>query len=189
MYCDCPQFQRCCFCLPLRRGVLVIAYLKILFSAFMVGVYSYEVHVESNTELLYQGLSVRLPAEACVFIYCVECVFAAILIYGTHKRITRPVKVYYYFSICTLVSSVLMQIVDIFSINSHSSFFIFELGLLCFTGICIQLYLLLLVWNLLKKLDVDGPHVYDNQLHQFINGDLKLESNGVYNPSTIPVEV
>ncbi|RVE42844.1 hypothetical protein evm_012519 [Chilo suppressalis] len=188
MYCDWPQFQRCCFCMPLRRGVLVVAYIKILFSAFMVGVYSYAVNTDRGTELFYQGFTVRLPAEVCVFVYCVECLVCALLIYGAHKKLPRPVKVYYYFSVCTFVAITLLQIVDIAC--TRPPYIVIELIIFCFSGLCLQLYLLLLVWSLLKKLEVaDGAHVYENQLHQIVNGDLKAEVNGVYNPSTVPVEV
>lgn len=30
MYCDWPVLKRCCFCMPLRRGVLVVAYLNVV---------------------------------------------------------------------------------------------------------------------------------------------------------------
>jgi hypothetical protein len=52
-----------------------------------------------------------------------------------------------------------------------------------------QVYLLMLLWSLLKKWEVEGPHVYENQLQQFIEGQVKGEANGVYNPSTEPVQV
>ncbi|KAH9645119.1 hypothetical protein HF086_005664 [Spodoptera exigua] len=100
MYCDWPTLGRCCFCMPLRRGILTFGYINLIFSAFMVGVYSYSVHTE----------------------------FA------------------------------------------------------------IQIYLIILIRSLLKKMEQSNPHGYENQLQQIVY-EGKVESNGVYDPTVVPVDV
>ncbi|XP_047997913.1 uncharacterized protein LOC125235408 isoform X1 [Leguminivora glycinivorella] len=85
MYCDFPELGRCCFCMPLRRGVLTFGYLNFFFSVFMIGVYSYYMNLASdNLHLLYHGSLSVIPVEACLFIYCLEIVFDLVLLYGTH---------------------------------------------------------------------------------------------------------
>ncbi|XP_028179077.1 uncharacterized protein LOC135077867 [Ostrinia nubilalis] len=182
MYCDWPVLQRCCFCMPLRRGVLVVAYLNVLFCGFMVGVYSYAVHISLGTDLVYHGTNVGLPAELCIFIYLLELGFNALLIYGAHMRIKKYVRIYYYFALCTTLTTVVLGLFELTAIKHM--FVVVELVLLMFAGLCIQIYMLVLVWNLLQKLEDDGPNIYENQLHQIINGQVKVEANGVYNPST-----
>ncbi|KAL0829042.1 hypothetical protein ABMA28_003910 [Loxostege sticticalis] len=184
MYCDWPVLKRCCFCMPLRRGVLVVAYLNVVFCGFMVGIYSYAVDVIARADLVYKGMTITLPAELCIFIYIMEMGFNALLIYGAHMRIKKYVKIYYYYAISTTVASFLMFILELTTV--YHSFILIEIFLFGFIGLCIQVYLLILVWSLLNKLQDDGPHVYENQLHQIINGQAKVETNGVYNPSTIP---
>ncbi|XP_073945965.1 uncharacterized protein [Choristoneura fumiferana] len=182
MYCDCPDFGRCCFCMPLRRGVLTFGYLNILFSLFMVGVYSYCIHEGSREPtLVYHGSVSMIAAEACLFVYCVEIVFNALLLYGAHMKNVFYLKIFYYFAIVSTVASVLVQLLD----SSDMWFRIaLETVALTFAGLCLQLYLVILVRSLIKKLAVDGTHVYENQLHQIVTGERKI-INGIYDTSTV----
>ncbi|XP_050344345.1 uncharacterized protein LOC126769528 [Nymphalis io] len=184
MFCEIPEFGRCCCCMPLRKGILVFGYLNILFSAFMVGLYSYSVHNGSGIVLVYHGVPADLDGELCIAIFCVDIIFNIALVYGAHKKIMTYLRIFYYYTIATVVAVVILEIIS--TINSNR-FEALELMTLFVTGLCIHLYLLFLVRSLLKKMDMSG-HTYENQLHQFINGELKVDTNGIYPSTVVPIE-
>ncbi|XP_021184426.2 uncharacterized protein LOC110372188 [Helicoverpa armigera] len=192
MYCDWPTLGRCCFCMPLRRGVITFGYINLIFSAFMVGIYSYSVHADFGLFAIYHGTSVgvSIPEEVCVFIYCVEVVFSAVLLYGAHKKLILYIKTYYYFAVTTTVASVLIQILDFaVSVSSRMGFYmVFEVLPLMFAALAIQIYLIILIRSLLKKMEESGPHGYENQLQQIVY-EGKVETNGVYDPTVVPVDI
>ncbi|XP_061718230.1 uncharacterized protein LOC133525838 [Cydia pomonella] len=185
MYCDFPELGRCCFCLPLRRGVLTFGYLNFFFSVFMLGVYSYYINAASgDLHLIYHGSLSMIPAEACLFIYCLEIVFNLILLYGTHLKKLLFVKIFYYFAIVSTVASVLIQLLDASEMWMRLAI---ETVSLTFAGLCLQLYLIILVRSLIKKLMVDGDHIFENQLHQIVTGERKFNNanNGIYDANTV----
>ncbi|KAJ0176275.1 hypothetical protein K1T71_008449 [Dendrolimus kikuchii] len=187
MYCDWPVLGRCCFCLPLRRGVLTFAYINIFFAAFLLGVYSYSVNTGSRSILLYHGQPSSIaPLEFCVALYCLEVIFNALLIYGVHTKATPYIKAYYYFAITTTVAGVVLQIIQMTNVTYFGA--IIEFVILILAGLSIQVYLIILVSSLLRKLQMDGSHAYENQLHQIVSGEVKIEPNGIYsNPTVEPI--
>ncbi|XP_037302243.1 uncharacterized protein LOC119192537 [Manduca sexta] len=137
---------------------------------------------------MYHGMSFSLPAELCVAIYCLEVIFNAVLIYGTHKRSTPHIRVFYYFAIATTIAPMLMTILD-YTNYSHIGL-VLEMALLSLSSLFLNLYLITLVRSLLRKLDMEGPNLYDNPLHQIVTGEAKVEHNGIYNNTTVePVDV
>ncbi|CAH0726745.1 unnamed protein product, partial [Brenthis ino] len=184
MFCELPQFTRCCFCMPLRRGVLTFGYLNIIFSMFMLGLYSYSVHKGFGVELVYHGVSTSAEAELCIAIYCVDILFNVLMVYGAHKQIESFLKIFYYY---TLSITVAVGIIEIVTIIDMGFFFQIEMITFFLVGLCLHLYLLFLVRSLLQKMD-DSGRAYENQLHQFFNGELKLGGGGIYPSTVIPVE-
>ncbi|XP_026500900.2 uncharacterized protein LOC113404256 [Vanessa tameamea] len=184
MFCDIPEFGRCCFCMPLRKGILVFGYLNLLFSAFMVAVYSYSVHNNVGILLMYHGVPAEMDDKLCIAIFCVDIMFNITLVYGAHKKIMSYLRIFYNYTIATIVAVVLLEIISIIDSGRLEAL---ELMTLFFTGLCIHLYLLFLVRSLLKKMDMSG-HTYENQLHQFINGELKVDVNGIYPSTVVPIE-
>lgn len=183
MYCDLPEFGRCCFCMPLRKGVLVFGYINLFFSAFLVGLHSYGVHYQKNVFSVYHGITTSVPTELSIALYCLEIILTSFLIYGAHKRIISYMKWFYYFTVTTTVAAILIQILEFTSYRSFG--FIIEVCLFSASGLFIQIYLILHVRSLIKKLEMDGPHLYDNPLHQIVTGEAKIESNGIYNNTTV----
>ncbi|CAK1583018.1 unnamed protein product [Parnassius mnemosyne] len=92
MFCEIPKLLRCCLCLPLRKGILIFGYINIIFSAFMVGLYSYSVHHDMGLKMVYHGSKSKLEDAVCVGIYCAEIVMNVSLVYGAHV----PGEVYYW---------------------------------------------------------------------------------------------
>ncbi|KAF9823381.1 hypothetical protein SFRURICE_006594 [Spodoptera frugiperda] len=221
MYCDWPTLGRCCFCMPLRRGILTFGYINLVSNQFVTFIFcfdiekleicvlisnffgvvefgivscvcaSYSVHTDFGLFAIYHGTSVgaSVPEGVCVFIYCVEIIFTAILLYGTHKKLLTYIKIYYYFAVTTTVASCLVQIIDFaVAVSTRSGvYMIFEVLPLMFASLSIQIYLIILIRSLLKKMEQSGPHGYENQLQQIVY-EGKVESNGVYDPTVVPVD-
>ncbi|CAH2236578.1 uncharacterized protein LOC120631505 [Pararge aegeria] len=184
MFCEIPVFGRCCFCMPLRRGILTFGYLNILFAAFMVGVYSYSVHHSYYMTMVFHGVASDIDSELGVAIYCADIIFSVVLLYGAHRQIIIYLKVFYYYTLCTLFATVLLEV-----IACTQRYFYLELELLplFFAGLAIHVYLIFLVRSLLKKLEISG-HTYENQLHQIVNGETVKEASTVYPSTVVPVE-
>ncbi|CAH0726748.1 unnamed protein product, partial [Brenthis ino] len=184
MFCELPQFARCCLCMPLRWGVLTFGYLNIIFSMFGLGVYSYSVHSEYGVVLVYRGVATPAEAEICIALYCVDILFNVSLVYGAHKQIVSHLRIFYYYTLTMTFAVVIMEIVSLTDMRYY-----FEIELITFflVGLCIHLYLLFLVRSLLQKMDNSGC-AYENQLHQFVNGELKVEGSGIYPSTVVPIE-
>ncbi|CAH2090116.1 unnamed protein product [Euphydryas editha] len=182
MFCELPEFGRCCFCMPLRRGILVFGYLNILFFTIMIGLYSYSIQHNGDFVLLYHGGMIAVDDEICVAMYCADVIFNILLVYGAHRKIMSYLRIFYYYSITTIVASLLVEV-----LSWISSYMAIELLPVIFISLSLNLYLIFLVRSLLKKMETSG-HTYENQLHQFINGECKVDVNGVYPSTVIPNE-
>ncbi|CAH2041669.1 unnamed protein product, partial [Iphiclides podalirius] len=182
MYCEIPRLMRCCFCLPLRKGTLIFGYINILFSALMVGLYSYSVHKDVGLTIVFHGSTADLDDAVCIGIYCVEIVMNILLVYGAHVRNLLIMKAFYYYGITTTLMTFVLQIMGIVT-STHFGLAIEMMALFC-TGLCIHVYLIIVVRSLLIKLEISDSHAYENQLQQIVSGELKVDGNGVY-PSTV----
>ncbi|CAH0726750.1 unnamed protein product, partial [Brenthis ino] len=184
MVCQLPYFGKCCFCMPLRKGVLAFGYLNIIFSMYILGICSYAIHYDFDIVLLYRDAPTRAEADMCIAINCVDILFNLLLVYGAHKQNVICLKIFYYYIISTTVALVIVELVTVIALEST-----YELELTIFFLIeqCINIYLLLLVRSLLHKMDKLG-RAYENQLQQMIDGELKDEGSET-NPSTVlPIE-
>ncbi|XP_072943688.1 uncharacterized protein [Epargyreus clarus] len=188
MFCDIPDLGRCCFCMPLRRGILTFGYLNVVFSAFMVGIYSMSVHMDMDVSLLFHGVSSEMDDTVCLVFYCVDILFNLALVYGAHRKILIYIKVYYNYAIATILLMIVLEIISM-ATSDHFVFLYIELLGLFFAGICLHVYLLILTRSLIRKMQISEQHTYENQLHTIVNGDVKVEGNGVYPSTVIPNEV
>ncbi|CAG5043578.1 unnamed protein product [Parnassius apollo] len=182
MFCEIPKLLRCCFCLPLRKGVLIFGYINIIFSAFMIGMYSYSVHHDIGFTMMYHGSTSEVEDAVCVGIYCVEIVMNVLLVYGAHVRNLLFLKTFYYYAIATALMTFIVEIISLTSTNHIG--LVIEMLALYVAGLCLHIYLIIVVRSLLIKLEISDSHAYENQLQQIVSGELKVESNGVY-PSTV----
>ncbi|XP_021205035.1 uncharacterized protein LOC114244321 [Bombyx mandarina] len=110
-----PVLRRCCFCLPLRRGLLAWGYFKLL--AIVVEVY----FTITVLYLLFVGLAmfigfhlilITLPLILLTLL-CVDFIFTVIFLIAAHKKKHTLMEVYYYYLIILvsiiIVLSVLMS--------------------------------------------------------------------------------
>ncbi|KAJ2951540.1 hypothetical protein O0L34_g13689 [Tuta absoluta] len=183
MFCEIPDFGRCCFCLPLRRGVLVFGYLGVFFAAFMIGVYSYYVHYDMNDNplLMIKGVFTEKATGFCVAVYCFELVVNCLLVYGAHVKNILFLKIFYYYTVTTTLAALALQIVEFADNNRVIEVLVFD-----FAVLCVNMYLLFLVRSLFLKLEKGSSHSYNNQLHTIVLGEPATRvENGVYNNTTV----
>ncbi|XP_050663498.1 uncharacterized protein LOC126964438 [Leptidea sinapis] len=171
MLCEIPEFGRCCFCLPLRRGILTFGYVNSLISAFMIGVYSYTVYHGYGLSLVFHGATSILEDEMCLVLYIFDFIFSVVLVYGAHKSHIPSLKTFKYYAITTVVTMFILELLN-FTSASSSFMWVLDLSGLFFAGLCLHVYLILLVRSFLKKLETPAVS-YENQLYQFVNHEIK----------------
>ncbi|XP_045774128.1 uncharacterized protein LOC123873351 [Maniola jurtina] len=181
MYCELPKLTRCCFCMPLRRGLLIFGYLNILYSAIGVIVYSARIHLDEQiVSIAYDDIDV-LDVYMNDALYCIDIAFNLVLIYGAHRQIVRCLKIFYYYTLATSLAMVILAIYFIYS----RPYYITEYVTLSFTRCCLYIYLIILVRSLIEKLENTSGLTYENQLQEIVAGEIK-DGNAVY-PS-LPAE-
>ncbi|XP_041981467.1 uncharacterized protein LOC121734900 [Aricia agestis] len=184
MFCEIPKFARCCFCLPLRQGILTFGYLNILIDSLMVAIYSYSINRVYGTSLLYHGaVSYMFEDEFSIAMYVIEILFTIVLLYGAHMKHLIYLKTFYYYALCTCVATVLLEILSLISNGARD----LDLFPLFMVGLCIHVYLIFLVGSLIKKMETSGMR-FENELHQFINGETPVRPEGteVYPTTVVP---
>ncbi|XP_064292857.1 uncharacterized protein LOC128680300 [Plodia interpunctella] len=164
MYCELPEFRRCCFCLPLRRGVLTLAYVNI---ALCIMVTFLTLNFGSADFRILSSYS-EMPYELNVTLFILDIIVTIILVVGLHMKRELLARIYYYFMIFSLCSSVLLTIIDVV-LMKYAHFKMLAVFNLMFS-LVINFYLLLLVRSLVKKLQVSSGNTFGNQLAEFIEG-------------------
>ncbi|CAH0686432.1 unnamed protein product [Spodoptera exigua] len=162
MRADLPVFKRCCFCIPLRYGLLTWAYVKLvtvtIFSMFilvslyhMVGMYTmYHLPIQRHNIIF---MSVILT------VLFIEISLTVTFIVGGHMKNVKLMRVFYVYNIVILTISSLLMIIAILMLVFPIEFFLyrtFEYISTCanfFFSIVIQLYFILLIRSEILKLE------------------------------------
>ncbi|KAJ8720032.1 hypothetical protein PYW07_012075 [Mythimna separata] len=120
-----PQFSRCCFCLPLRPGLLAWGYFKIIADllitpvAFKELLYCLYLSEEASIQYLYTGqivIWIRLLAAVSFLIFLMFVVdFAASIMFviAGHKKNVGLIRGYYIYSIAVLIVSTLLFVLGV----------------------------------------------------------------------------
>ncbi|XP_047997744.1 uncharacterized protein LOC125235278 [Leguminivora glycinivorella] len=151
-----PEFRRCCFCIPLRRGLITWGYLR---AALDLLAMSLVIYILTAISILH-GL---LITEIVVLI--IDVVFNIMLIVGGHLKSIKLLKVNYYFSLAWLGLLVLGFCWQIYSeirltliLISYGMEYGSVVGIALpglsvgFVQICLQIYLILLIRSEIIKL-------------------------------------
>ncbi|XP_038212761.1 uncharacterized protein LOC119832986 [Zerene cesonia] len=186
MVIEIPEFGRCCFCMPLRRGIATYGYMNIVWSTLMLLML---IHYNPYLEFayLYLNLLSYIGWEASIALYSVDIVVSFCLVIGTHLKNVKLLKAYVCYVVLTLLALFTFNLVQSFKIINF--FFVISSLTGLFISLCIHVYILILVWSLIRKIETataeDG---YQNQLHQFVNledgENIVIEKDS----TTIPVE-
>uniref|UniRef100_A0A2A4JKI3 Uncharacterized protein n=1 Tax=Heliothis virescens TaxID=7102 RepID=A0A2A4JKI3_HELVI len=109
-----PVCTRCCFCLPLRRGLLAWGYLKLIVDTLYIAFVSdslletilYSLNgINRPSGLLYSELTVAL---ILLSLFLTDFVATTIFVVGGHTKNATLIRVFYIFSISIFVSTILL---------------------------------------------------------------------------------
>ncbi|XP_063538327.1 uncharacterized protein LOC134747649 [Cydia strobilella] len=153
---EAPGFKRCCFCIPLRRGLVTWGYLKLALDLLGLWLMIYLLAVISI-------LHVILIMETVVFV--MDMVFNILLIVGGHLKAVKLLKAAYIFSqvwlgliilaFCWQTYSEVRRALILISYGmEYEDLIVIALpGLsISFVQICLQIYLILLIRSEVLKL-------------------------------------
>ncbi|XP_041981436.1 uncharacterized protein LOC121734864 isoform X1 [Aricia agestis] len=167
MYVEIPEFKRCCMCVPLRYGLLIFGYLSLLFSIFWffveaVQCYFTGMDLRDYTITLHKGVSYLVETWVALVLHATDIAFYTVLIVGAHKKNTRLMRVFFYYSVTTLAASFLLFLIT--RGNVHESLLYIHIAEMFFAVFCfgLQIFILLLVRSEIKKLK-------ENTGHRFVN--------------------
>ncbi|XP_026741764.1 uncharacterized protein LOC113503852 isoform X2 [Trichoplusia ni] len=144
MLVDLPTFKRCCFCCPLRRGILVFGYLTLVVTCLFIGMQvlmwqMFKTEKAVTTMALYRGVVMEAQYFVIFILYALDLVFNIVLIIGAHL-------------LSTMIASFLVVMLSYHDIRHFGSLGIALTELsIAFTGFVLQIYLLLLIRSELSK--------------------------------------
>ncbi|XP_011555804.1 uncharacterized protein LOC105386856 [Plutella xylostella] len=145
-----PNLTRCCFCVPLRRGLVAFAYANLVLTLVVCGILSYYI-----SYLRLHGLGAaefpRLVADTAALV--IETVMTIVFIVALHKKHVTLMKIYLHFEIVFSFVGFLYSLA--FLTNETAS----ELFLILFQ-LTLQIYLAILIWSLILKMQRDGTVKY-----------------------------
>ncbi|CAH2041662.1 unnamed protein product, partial [Iphiclides podalirius] len=163
MYTDLPKITRCCFCLPLRYGLLVWAYLKMIW-CILVTVLILEKILNTVRRMKPADTNITMEAViAALFLF--DIAITLVFIVGAHKKNPKLLRVYYKYAVGTTVIVFLfylfgmaMQIFMYLSrwFNSPQFYMIYDVFEIATFGtgtLLLNLYLLALIKNEILKLE------------------------------------
>ncbi|CAH2041663.1 unnamed protein product, partial [Iphiclides podalirius] len=97
MYTEIPKISRCCFCVPLRLGFLLLAHIKILANIVLAGsllVLTFIYFAFAPYESFYISEMILTTT-----LLVLDVTFVVILIVGVHKRNTSMLRLYFRYGI------------------------------------------------------------------------------------------
>ncbi|XP_047533870.1 uncharacterized protein LOC125068652 [Vanessa atalanta] len=141
MKCEIPEFARCCFCFPLRLGLLVWTYVKLIFILLLLVDLIFLV-VTHLTHFYYDfGVNFIVISSILFSIFlCVDFAFHIILIVSAHTKEYRKMKWFYKEAMVALC----LYIFGLFCFTVYVVYdFNFSLKYITFI-----VYILLFIWSI-----------------------------------------
>lgn len=158
MRCEIPEVTRCCFCFPLRLGLLVWAYIKLISNLLLFTLILF------TTIDDWSRYGDRVPTTIFVFhipillTLLLDIIFHIIFIISAHKKDHSKMRIFYRYNIFALVVYILGFVItmSLFFIETYFIyaviFGLFQLGIFMWI-IIIQFYVLILVRSEVIKLE------------------------------------
>ncbi|XP_045774070.1 uncharacterized protein LOC123873307 [Maniola jurtina] len=153
-------FNQCCFCIPLRTGCLILAYLYLV-SAVATAIFSIYgtvsiVDIMSIVPVQYRHIVVTaLVLNVINLILSITAIpFIILLLIGLHKERRIYVKVYVIFQLVNLLIGVLLNIVTIALGEAHLWSIAIVLG-----GIVFSTYFILVMRSQYIKMGETASHL------------------------------
>ncbi|CAH0726741.1 unnamed protein product, partial [Brenthis ino] len=182
MRCELPMLTRCCFCFPLRLGLLVWAYIKMISCTILLSLLLHAMIVECVAPFCHIRMTFlftfQIPVLTMLF---TDIIFHIIFIISAHKKEHRIMRVFYRYSIFSFTIYILLFISSVTHIALNSSYFmhafllgLFHLAVLMFI-IVIQIYVLILVRSEIVKLKRNTKFEFVNHAAEADQPSAKVE--------------
>ncbi|XP_026330727.1 uncharacterized protein LOC113238178 [Hyposmocoma kahamanoa] len=146
-----PILTRCCFCFPLRKGLIAFAYVNLVLTVVVTSLLSMYISYIRNSEEQDLTEYPRLIADTTGLV--IECVMTISFIVALHKKHVLLMKIYLYFEI---VFSIIGFVYSLAFMTKESAS---ELFLILFQ-LTLQIYLVILIWSSIVKMERDGTVKY-----------------------------
>ncbi|KAJ8720039.1 hypothetical protein PYW07_012082 [Mythimna separata] len=173
-----PVFRRCCFCLPLRYGLLAWGYFKMIADVLLFSLMLY-IFVDALFMISLYGSNGRMKhiytelviSVIAVILFFTDFIVTIVFIIGGHKKNVRLIQVFYFLSMGMWVATFLLAsftvIKTIENMVSHNTVY-FMLGqtvmasCFYFVVLAVQTYFLLLLRSEIIKLRSIGEFRFVN---------------------------
>ncbi|XP_039757027.1 uncharacterized protein LOC120631484 [Pararge aegeria] len=139
-----PMLLRCCFCFPLRYGLLLWAYIKQILSLVCFASMIFKVYIDSPRMTLQSYVEV----SAIITLIIVDFVFYLFLIISAHTENCRLMRIFYRYSIALLCLTMIGMawyirswFIYIFSIDVSSVLLVLRSNILPAIGATLVLFI------------------------------------------------
>ncbi|KAJ8719409.1 hypothetical protein PYW08_011584 [Mythimna loreyi] len=181
-----PVCTRCCFCLPLRYGLLAWGYFKLIADAFIIVIltflfpnFLYAMDIKymeiSSSQELSDWLNTKMTISIITdVIFFTDFVVTIVFIIGGHKKNVKLIRVFYFLSIGMWVATFLLvcftgvaalyRIITFKRAHHYSQFIYILLPGFCFfsVSLIVQTYFLMLLRSEIIKLRNSGDFGFVN---------------------------
>ncbi|CAK1542928.1 unnamed protein product [Leptosia nina] len=167
---DLPECGRCCFCLPLRKGVLTYGYICLIFTIFLIAVELYLGYddLSGMTLVAYHGNSFFSRVWLALLLYSIDGAFTIVLLVGAHTKRVLLLTIYFYYGITTTLATFLtISLIDYDLLNRDPYFMALEITFILF-ALTLHIYMLCLVRNMIKKLRQNSGISFVNQVSEVV---------------------
>ncbi|XP_060804263.1 uncharacterized protein LOC106136339 [Amyelois transitella] len=150
-----PILTRCCFCFPMRRGLIAFAYINLILT--LVASVFMSVYISAMRNSKIEEIQEEIPRH--IFATCaqlVELCMTITFIVALHRKHVMLMKVYLCFEI---VYSIIGLIYSLAFLNAETAG---ELFLMLFE-FTLQIYLAILIWSSIVKMERDGTVKYTRE--------------------------
>ncbi|XP_045484574.1 uncharacterized protein LOC110991718 [Pieris rapae] len=189
MRCELPILMKCCFCVPLRLGLLIWAYLKLIFSLLILIAFCIYAEFARQTTL-------DIPKGTITFIVVmimfggINSIFQTVFIVSAHKKNYKIMRIYYIYNfVYIFIPTIIFIMFCIILYSQIGGFILLFLAVMPVNIIVITIpiefvltiYLMLLVRSEFIKLRNSGQF-------QFFNHESEARCVATLPDNTIPKE-
>ncbi|KAJ8719412.1 hypothetical protein PYW08_011587 [Mythimna loreyi] len=177
-----PVFKRCCFCLPLRYGLLAWGYFKLIADAFLIFLMTFIfietlrlVNVYANSDHVGDFYAGLIISSIAITLFFTDFIVTIVFIIGGHKKNVQLIRVFYFLSMGMWVATFLLASFTIITTiqavvrsiqYSSNHYFMLNQTLMAscfyFVVLVVQTYFLLLLRSEIIKLRNNGEFRFVN---------------------------
>ncbi|XP_045451845.1 uncharacterized protein LOC123660860 isoform X3 [Melitaea cinxia] len=184
MRCEIPEVGRCCFCFPLRLGLIVWGYLKLAASLVLLVVILMNFIMNLQRQYYRHDISFMTSNIVSIGTIIADIVFHIIFAIGAHKKDPKKMELFLKFCIYILVTYVLGLCYALFvAFAGHIFAFFFGLviGTLFFSCIVIEIYIMILIRSEVVKLKRGSNFQFVNHSADAnINVEIDIDSKAIH---------